>query len=179
VPEGSRASCSSRAVVEDVRRISTSFVTVQVTMVSGSPQWIHSSWSGPHRESCRAASLDLGSPVHSGSAPCFTSVISTWASSWSALEVCTEFVFPLERSDGAGEGRGLGGTTAIPGTHAQVSFSPRAVRHLSQCLFGREGGSWYSSLGDVKPDTDSVSGYPLLDGEEPDELDKAASLVER
>lgn len=91
----------------------------------------------------------------------------------------------LEGSEGEGEsgrrgdGRGLGGMTTIPGAHAQVSFSPSSLRHSSQCLFRREGGSWYSSWGDEEVDTDSLNVSPSLDDDELEEPDRTASSVGR
>jgi len=64
-------------------------------------------------------------------------------------------------------------------TQAQVSFSPSSLRHLSQCLFEREGGSWSSSWGDEEVDSDSLNVSPLLDDEEVDEPDNSAPSVER
>ena len=103
---------------------------------------------------------------------------------WSTLEVCTEPASSLEGSEDEGEsgrgsdGRGLGGTTAVPSMHVQVSFSPISLRHSSECLFEREGGSWYSSWGDEEVDTVSLYVSPLLDDEEVEEPDNTAPSVE-
>ena len=67
----------------------------------------------------------------------------------------------------------------MTGTQAQVSSSPSSLRHSSQCLFEREGGSWFSSRGDEEVDTDSLNVSPLLDEEEVEEPDNSAPSVER